>query len=449
MNLSRRRFLALSALTMTGSALAACEKEASSEEAAEGSGSGATDGSGQGSGGFDRSGEFEGSGSGPTVPALQWVKGPWSMVAGPTSMRVRFETDRDEEVEVTLVAIDGSRRSGTTTRETRELTLSWPARGLRADHPDRPGSSTLHEVLFTDLQAGERYRVELRAPGASLREGSFRAPPAAGQSFRAIFVADTMWPASERVGAQCATLGADLFLHGGDIQYMTSLVDTWNGYFAYFGGVMGTMASHHAIGNHEYEGFGEFESHFLRLFGGQGAEPPTNGYFAFTFGAARFVFLNSEEDFAVEGGPQTGWLDAELATADADAAIKTVVMVFHRPTYTFGKSAPEVTKRQVLHPRFLRSKVRLVLTGHNHGYERFLVDGVHYVVDAGGGALLTDLNENLDAMELQFPGEAALRVAAESSYGVTILDVAADGTITVERQNDRGAVSERYEVPVP
>jgi hypothetical protein len=338
---------------------------------------------------------------------------------------------------------------GTTEQETRELAPDWPRRGLRSDHPDKAGPSTLHDITLSDLTPGLQYSYTLTALGFETASGSFRAPPASGDEVRVLFVADTMWPGSEQVGPRAAALGGDLFLHGGDIQYYDNPVDTWNGYFAYFGGVMASMASHHAIGNHEYEAFGEFESHFERLFGGQGEPTGTLHYHAFSFGSARFVFLNSEADFGPTGTTQMAWFEEELRAADGDPAIRTVIVVFHRPVYTFGKSTPDFTVRDYFHPRFVASKVRLVLTGHNHGYERFLIGDIHYVVDAGGGALLTNINDTRAEVLAVYPDEESKRVVASSSYGVSAITIAGDGSIRVERVNERGEPTDSYTVSAP
>ena len=62
-------------------------------------------------------------------------------------------------------------------------------------------------------------------------------------------------------------------------------------------------------------------------------------------------------------------------------------MVFHHPAYTSGEyqSTPAVADRWV--PLFERHGVDLVLSGHDHNYQRFARrEGVRYVVSGGGGA---------------------------------------------------------------
>lgn len=441
MQLTRRRLLLLSAISVGLVPFTGCAEQSDDPTPGDGSGSGSGDGSGDGSG--------SGEGSGTTAATHLRVKGPWVMVTGATQVRLRCETNTDAPLTVTLRAPDGTEVVGNTEQETRELSPAWPRPGLRSAFPDQAGASTLHDITLSDLTAGLRYTYTLTGPGFESVSGSFRAPPASGDEVRVLFVADTMWPGSEKVGPRAAALGGDLFLHGGDIQYYENPVDTWNGYFAYFGDVMASMASHHAIGNHEYEAFGEFESHFERLFGGQGEPTGTVDYHAFNFGSARFVFLNSEADFGPSGTAQMAWFDEELRAADGDPAIRTVIVVFHRPFYTFGKSKPDFSLRDYFQPRFTSSKVRLVLTGHNHGYERFLIGDIHYIVDAGGGALLTNINAARADVLAVYPDEESQRLVASSSYGVSAITIAGDGSIRVERVNERGEPTDSYTVSAP
>lgn len=82
---------------------------------------------------------------------------------------------------------------------------------------------------------------------------------------------------------------------------------------------------------------------------------------------------------------QTRWLARALAASKA----RWKIAAFHHPAYTCGgyDSHPEVVLRWV--PFFERRGVRLVLSGHDHNYQRFGPRrGVRYVVHGGGGARL-------------------------------------------------------------
>jgi Calcineurin-like phosphoesterase len=82
---------------------------------------------------------------------------------------------------------------------------------------------------------------------------------------------------------------------------------------------------------------------------------------------------------------QTRWLARRLSRATAPWTIA----LLHHPPYTCGayRSHPEVVRQWV--PLFERRGVDLVLSGHDHNYQRFAPrGGVTYVVHGGGGASL-------------------------------------------------------------
>ena len=66
------------------------------------------------------------------------------------------------------------------------------------------------------------------------------------------------------------------------------------------------------------------------------------------------------------------------------------IAYFHRPPYSSGSEhGSDLTVRAAFGPIFERYGVQLVLSGHDHDYERTLPqDGVTYVVSGGGGAFL-------------------------------------------------------------
>ena len=86
------------------------------------------------------------------------------------------------------------------------------------------------------------------------------------------------------------------------------------------------------------------------------------------------------------------------------------------------------------------------MMGHAHCYERFVVDGINYVVDGGGGSALYDPNESLEEADMVRPGESDLRVAVSETRGATVIDVGPDGELAVERTDIDGNVTETFTV---
>jgi 3',5'-cyclic AMP phosphodiesterase CpdA len=103
---------------------------------------------------------------------------------------------------------------------------------------------------------------------------------------------------------------------------------------------------------------------------------------------------------------QTTWLRRTLSRSRA----RWKLAVFHHPAFTCGayESHPAVVARWV--PLFERYRVRLVLSGHDHNYQRFAPRrGVRYLVHGGGGRGLYDVG--------QCPTRYPRRLAAREEHG--------------------------------
>jgi Calcineurin-like phosphoesterase len=378
----------------------------------------------------------------PTVP-------PFVQLLSPTSARLRFETTSDVLLPVLLLR-EGAPCALETepTRNGQKLDFRFPDTGAseQPEHRDLPGLHVLHEVLLEDLSPGETVGWEVEIGGAAVLDGSFRVPPAPGGSFTAVFVGDTQAPTSASVFDAAAMAQADVWLHGGDIQYQSNDLDTWSGFFWYAQPLTALSPVHFALGNHELEGQDEFTVQWERLIAGPG-DAGTTRYHAFTWGDVRFVALDTEEGLEDLFSDQAVFLAAELARVAEDPDLACLVPYFHRPAWTLGNHAPRTDIRAVLDTLFAGQPVPLVLQAHNHSYERFIVEGgagsVTWVVDGGGGAGLYDVDDNVE----NYPDELAYRAYAEESHGFTSLRFSAGCAIELKRYVLDGTVVDSASIP--
>ena len=358
------------------------------------------------------------------------VNGPF-VQATADGLRLRFETRTSDPLPV-YIGTDCPTAT-TPTTDTVERTYRWPDIDgqLGLDHPDEPGSYTLQQVMFTDLAPGEWVSWAIpTGPDSEVIEGTFRAPPAAGEPFVVAFVGDTMSPKKEEVLPLMAGHSPDLFLHGGDIQYMSFPGDTWAAFFLAARDVLGSGLSLFTLGNHEYEGQDEETVLYERLLGGQGtADGNTTEWHATDYSGVRFISLSSEEDMSAATDSQLVWLEQRLAEVDADPNLAFSVVFFHRPIYTLAEHGPRLSARAALDAIFDAHDVPLVLTGHNHSYERFEVGSRTYVVDGGGGAVTYSVDVNVG----NHPDDVPLRSFASASYGFTVLEFDGLGGIELVR----------------
>ena len=124
-----------------------------------------------------------------------------------------------------------------------------------------------------------------------------------------------------------------------------------------------------SLGNHD-----ESNQRFYAPFNMNGEE-----YYRIEKGGVSFYALNS----TYMDKRQLEWLEKELAK---DAA-KWKIAFFHHPPYSSGKRHGSETEiRDALEPLFLKYSVDVVLTGHEHFYERIKPQkGIYYFVTGAGG----------------------------------------------------------------
>jgi 3',5'-cyclic AMP phosphodiesterase CpdA len=104
-------------------------------------------------------------------------------------------------------------------------------------------------------------------------------------------------------------------------------------------------------------------------------------YYRRAVGPVEFFLLDS----TAVNARQTIWLRRALARSRA----RWKIAVFHHPAFSCGAYGPHPGVLAVWVPLFERYRVRLVLNGHDHNYQRFAARrGVRYVVHGGGGARL-------------------------------------------------------------
>lgn len=189
---------------------------------------------------------------------------------------------------------------------------------------------------------------------------------------------------------------AELLLTLGDNDYTRgrAFEKSWQesfGWLAQAGvGVAGTLGNHDVrVANGRYE---------LRALNMPGA------YYTRRVGNVQLFILNSNAVTV----RQTRWLRSALAASPAPWKIA----VLHHPPYTCGEYRGRIDVRRAWLPLFEQYGVRLVLSGHDHNYQRFApVHGVTYVVHGGGAGLY-----RLSACPRGYPRRVAGRAARGFLY---------------------------------
>jgi hypothetical protein len=155
-----------------------------------------------------------------------------------------------------------------------------------------------------------------------------------------------------------------------------------------------------ALGNHD-----EPAQRFYEFFNMEGKE-----YYRFTRGNVAFYALNSN----YMDKKQVKWLEDELAKDTTEWKIA----FFHHPPYSSGgKHGSDTQLRQVVEPIFVKYGMNVVLTGHDHFYERVKPQkGIYYFVSGAGGKLRAgDVKDNSPLTEKYFDRDMSFMLAEISN----------------------------------
>jgi hypothetical protein len=294
-----------------------------------------------------------------------FVKSPYLQNATPRSVTVMWETPRSQAAKV-IVQGKGAPR-----------TIQVPA-GVR------------QEVVIDGLAPASRYRYEVVA-GEDHATGELTTAPEVGAPVPLTFIvfgdsrssSDAHRRLVERIRAEVP----DFVLGTGDLVDEGHDEQQWQDFFDVEGPLLRDNVYFPALGNHDRQGRGRTAEVYREWFSLPDNGADSERSYAFTWGIARFVILDSNaSSFALTD--QTEWLERELVAARQDQRIKHIFVVMHHPPYSISLHGGQRDLRERWTPLFERYQVTAVFSGHDHVYTRAEVGGVHYLVSGGGGAAL-------------------------------------------------------------
>src|SRR5207244_11212318 len=110
------------------------------------------------------------------------------------------------------------------------------------------------------------------------------------------------------------------------------------------------------------------------------AGDPAKGYYSYDVGAWHVVVLNNYVDLTA-GSPQEQWLRADLAASTRQCTIA----MWHEPLFSSGPIHGGNLATQPLWQALYAWGAEIVLSGHNHNYERFAPQRADGTGDAAFG----------------------------------------------------------------
>ena len=334
-------------------------------------------------------------------------KGPYLQNISATSATIMWESD---ERAPALLEIGGE-----------------PARRIQVKADD------IQEVVVDGLQPGRRYPYTVTV-GSAVARGEFATAPVAGAPFSFIVFGDSRdsTGSHQRVIARVSDEVVDFILGTGDIVGEGHKEQDWQIFFDIERSLLKHTVIYPSLGNHDRQGRGRTADNYRKYFSLPENSPDPERYYAFTYGSARFLILDSNSNsFALTD--QTEWIEEQLQGARLDPQIRHIFVSMHHPPFSISLHGGQAELREAWTPLFEKYQVAAVFSGHDHVYSRAERSGVRYFVSGGGGAPLYPRKARSSRIDLQATQyfERVNHYLKLHVYGdlIEVTAIRADGTI--------------------
>jgi PA14 domain-containing protein/calcineurin-like phosphoesterase family protein len=177
-----------------------------------------------------------------------------------------------------------------------------------------------------------------------------------------------------------ASRGFDAVLPLGDNQYLTGALSDFQ---AYYDPTWGRVKSitHPTPGNNDYQTPGA--SGYFGYFGAAAGDPQ-KGYYSYDLGSWHIIALNSNcsnVGGCEAGSPQEQWLRADLASKSNACTLA----YWHHARFSSGTAHGSDARTQALWQALYDFHADVVLSGHEHNYERFAPQAPTGAADPANG----------------------------------------------------------------
>jgi hypothetical protein len=242
------------------------------------------------------------------------------------------------------------------------------------------------KIVFTGLKPGTTYYYE-SFPGEA-GKGSFKTPPSGASRFQFVVFGDTRTRHDVHrtvVNAVLKYAKPDFVMHTGDLVADGWDPSLWPIFFDIERELLRNAAFFPALGNHERNATNYYD--YLE------AKP----YYSFDWGSAHFAVIDSDiENFGTTAAEkdafwkeQIRWLQRDLS--ESRKASLRFVFAHHPPMTAVERRQGNNPHMAALEPMFEEYGVSAAFFGHDHNYQHYLKNGVHYFITGGGGAPLYDV----------------------------------------------------------
>jgi 3',5'-cyclic AMP phosphodiesterase CpdA len=280
---------------------------------------------------------------------------------------------------------------------------------------------TFHTVKIEGLSAGQKYYYVVVSDTSESPLYSFWTASEQEDPIRFTVYGDSQgdwddWQ-TVRVVAKAIENAEPMFvLKTGDLVDDGKNPDDWIEYFT-ASSFLHNSTLYPVLGNHENNSCLFFCLFFL---------PFNEHWYSFDNGPVHFIGLDSNMPARYRLG-QYLWLLHDLKTTHQSYTM----VYFHHPVYSSSEHGNTTLLQKIWAPLFERFHVDIVFNGHDHDYERSIVNNVTYIVTGGGGSPLYDNGQN------------PCTVYSEKTYHFCLLTVNSS-RVTFEAKKPDGSVFDSF-----
>jgi hypothetical protein len=282
----------------------------------------------------------------------------------------------------------------------RSATLMWVVQTGQVSVGAEPGKLDktvpvlrAEKAVLNGLSPGMTYRYEAFPGDAG--KGSFKTAPSGAAQFQFVVYGDTRTRHDVHRSVIDGVLkyaNPDFVMHTGDLVENGSDSSLWPIFFDAERELLRKAAIFPALGNHE--------RHAKNYDDYMDAKP----YYSFSWGSAHFAVIDSDlgnvgatqADKDAYWREQTRWLQDDLEKAQKSDF--RFVFAHHPPMTAVKRRQGDNPHMTALEPLFQKYRVAAGFFGHDHNYQHYLENGIHYFVTGGGGAPLYDVDAPPDGI---------------------------------------------------
>lgn len=277
----------------------------------------------------------------------------------------------------------------------RSASVMWVVQTGQVSFGSEPGRLDItvpvlraEKTVLNGLKPGTTYHYEA-FPGDAGR-GSFKTSPSGEAQFQFVVYGDTRTRHDVHrsvINGVFKYANPDFIMHTGDLVENGFDTSLWPIFFDAERELLRKAAIFPALGNHE--------RHAKNYDDYMDAKP----HYSFNWGNAHFAVIDS--DLGTVPGTQaekdaywqeqTRWLEDDLGKAQKSDF--RFVFAHHPPMTAVKHRQGDNPHMTALEPLFQKYRLSAGFFGHDHNYQHYLKNGVHYFITGGGGAPLYDVDK--------------------------------------------------------